>query len=292
MELKCSYLDLYRAAKNLLRQEDEETAEFTAQQLVAAATGRTVSRLVADFHLMASQREVKRTNALVQRHLDGEPVAYILGQWEFFGLTLKVSPDVLIPRDDTEAVCSLAIGQARQLPRNPRVLDLCAGSGCIGLAVARYVKEARVTLAELSPEALRVAKRNIQENHLTGRVSCVQLDVRREPPHFLGTYDLIVSNPPYVTAEEMERLDPSVRDYEPAMALYGGPDGLDFYRAIVKNFTPILRSGGSLCLEFGMGQEAAVCHLLMEQGYEVGRLVRDSGGRVRALIARKPIREE
>lgn len=292
MDMKCSYHDLYKAARQLLRQVDGENAEFTARQIVAAATDRTVSQLVADFPLTVFQRDIEKVNSLVQRHLKGEPLAYILGQWEFHGLTLQVTPDVLIPRDDTEAVCGLAIGKAMQLRQNPRVLDLCAGSGCIGLAIASKVKDARVTLGEISPEAIRVAKKNIQDNHLAGRVSVVQLDVREAPPRFLGKYDLIVSNPPYVTAAQMEELDPSVRDYEPRLALYGGLDGLDFYRAIVKNYAQLLRPGGSICFEFGMGQEAGVCQILMEHGFELGRLVRDSGERARAVLAHKKDREE
>ncbi len=292
MDVKCSYHELYQAARQLLRQVDGETAEFTARQLVAAATDRTVTQLVADFPLTVFQRDIDRTNELVQRHLQGEPLAYILGQWDFHGLTLTVTRDVLIPRDDTEAVCELAIGKALRLPQNPRILDLCAGSGCIGLAIAARVKDARVTLGEISPEAIRVAKRNIQDNHLTGRVSCMELDVREAPPRFLGKYDLIVSNPPYITAAQMERLDTSVKDYEPRLALYGGLDGLDYYRAITKNFTPILKPGGYICFEFGMGQEESVCQILMEQGYVLGKLVRDSGERARAVLAQKPNREE
>lgn len=290
--MNVSYHDLYVAAKKLLRQVDGGDAEFSARQLVAAATDRTISQLVADFTLTAFQRDIQRVNELVERRLRGEPLAYVLGQWEFHGLTLTVTPDVLIPREDTEAVCTLAINQTMQLKKNPRVLDLCAGTGCIGLAVAAKVKDARVTLGEISPEAIRVAKRNIQNNHLSGRVSVVQLDVRQEPPKFLGLYDLIVSNPPYVTAEQMEELDPSVKDYEPRIALYGGWDGLDFYRAIVKNYTPLLRPGGYICFEFGLNQEADVCHILMQQGYELGKLVRDTGERARAVLARKPNREE
>ncbi len=292
MEPNYSYLGLCRLARELLQPADGENAQFSAQQLVAAATGRTVTQLVADYPLTAFQRDITRTMELVQRHLAGEPLAYILGQWEFHGMTLQVTPDVLIPRDDTEAVCALAIGCAKRLRQNLRVLDLCTGSGCIGLAVAREVKDARVTLADISPEALRVAKHNVLSLHLSGRVSCIPLDVRQEPPRFLGKYDLIVSNPPYVTEAEMETLDRSVKNYEPGLALCGGPDGLDFYRAITKNFTPILLPGGFLCLEFGMGQEEAVCRILLAHGYELTKLVRDSGGRIRAVMAQKPNREE
>ena len=214
-----SYHNLYTAAKQALRKVDGENAEFTARELVAAATDRSVSQLVADFPLTVFQRDIIRVNKMVERHLKGEPLAYILGQWEFYGLSLTVTQDVLIPRDDTEAVCDLAIHQTMLSGQHPRVLDLCAGSGCIGLAVAARVKDARVTLGEISPEAIRVAKKNVQDNHLSGRVNCIQLDVRQPAPKFLGKYDLIVSNPPYVTARQMEELDTSVKDYEPHLAL-------------------------------------------------------------------------
>lgn len=284
-----TYHNLYTAAKNAIRKVDgDQQAEFTAREIVAAATERTVGQLVADFTLSVFQRDIQRVQEMVQRYLDGEPLAYILGQWNFYGLPLTVSPAVLIPRDDTEAVCALAIEKGRSLPQNPRILDLCAGSGCIGLAIASKIKDARVTLGEISPEAIRIAKKNIQDNHLSGRVSCVELDVLKEAPKFLGKYDLIVSNPPYVTAAQMEELSPSVRDHEPRLALYGGLDGLDFYRAIVKNYGPLLRPGGYICFEFGMGQEAEVCHILMENGYRLGKLVRDSGERARAVLAQKP----
>ena len=139
--------------------------------------------------------------------------------------------------------------------QNPRVLDLCTGTGCIGLAIASKVKDARVTLGEISPEALRIAKKNTQDNHLSGRVSCISLDVRQPAPKYLGKYDLIVSNPPYITARQMEALDTSVRDYEPRLALYGGVDGLDFYRAIVKNYTPILRTADLSVLNLEWGRK-------------------------------------
>lgn len=287
MDVKCSYYELYCAAKSMLRQADGEQAEFTARQLVAAATDRTVSQLVADFPLTVFGRDIRRAEEMVNRRLKGEPLAYILGVWEFYGLSLTVTPDVLIPRDDTEAVCGLAIQGAKLLPRNPRILDLGTGTGCIGLAIASGIRDARVTLADISPEALRIAKKNTLDNHLSGRVSLVQVDMRETPPAFLGKYDMIVSNPPYVTAAQMETLDPSVRDFEPHLALHGGGDGLDFYRCIVKNFTPIVKPGGCLCLEFGMGQEAEVCHILNQGGFELENIARDSGQRARAVLARK-----
>ena len=164
------------------------------------------------------------------------------------------------------------------------------GSGCIGLAVAKRVRDAHVTLADLSPAALRVARKNVQQQRLNGRVTCIPLDVRRPATEFLGTFDLIVSNPPYIPTAELETLEPSVRNYEPRLALDGGRDGLELYRAILKNYSSALKPGGWICLEFGMGQEDAVCSLLERHGYEVAELKKDTAEITRAVLARK--REE
>ena len=187
--------------------------------------------------------------------------------------------------DDTCAVAELAIKQALFLDQDPRILDLCCGSGCIGLAVASRVKDAKVTLADKSLEALAVAKENVALNKLSGRVRCIQADALKPAFPFLGRYDMIVSNPPYITAEEMKDLPKSVDDYEPHMALYGGEDGLDFYRSIVKNFAPALKPGGYLCFEFGMGQGDDVCRILEENGYTILERTRDYNDRERAVLA-------
>ena len=228
----------------------------------------------------------------VRRLLDGEPLAYVLGEWEFYGLPLRVTPDVLIPRDDTCAVAELAIRKALFLEQDPRILDLCCGSGCIGLAIASRVKDAKVTLADLSMEALAIAKENTGLNRLGGRVRCVQADATKKAPAFLGKYDMIVSNPPYVTGAEMQVLPHSVKDFEPAMALYGGEDGLDFYRAIVENYTPALKKGGFVCFEFGMGQGDDVCRILEENGYTILERTRDYNDRERAVLAQYGRKED
>ena len=215
---------------------------------------------------------------------------YILGEWDFYDMTLTVTPDVLIPRDDTTVVTELAIKKALFLNQNPRILDLCTGSGCIGLAIAKRVKDARVTLGDVSQGALRVARRNTMEQKLATRVKCLPIDVLEPAQEFLGTFDLIVSNPPYIPTETWKTLDPSVRDYEPRLALDGGADGLDFYQAILENFTPALQPGGWICFEFGIGQENDVCSLLLRHGYEITELRKDSAEITRAVLARK--REE
>lgn len=283
------YLDTRRA---LLAVEDAQTAGLMARQLLCHASGKSQEFILAHRELYAPEETAAAVEAGLKRLLAGEPLAYVLGEWEFYGLTLRVTPDVLIPRDDTCAVTELAVRQGLFLDQDPRILDLCCGSGCIGLAIATRVKDARVTLADLSREALAVAKENTARNRLTGRVRCVQADALGLPAPFLGKFDMIVSNPPYVTAEEMEALPAGVRDFEPRMALFGGEDGLDFYRAITRNYASALKPGGYLCFEFGMGQGDSVCRILEETGYTILERTRDYNDRERAVLARYGRKED
>lgn len=280
------YSELYQDTRRaLLNSEDGPNAGVYARMLICQASGKTQAEYLAEKEHYAPAEVVNQVEKNLARLLAGEPMAYILGQWEFYGMPLRVSPQVLIPRDDTVAVTELAIRQALFLGQNPRVLDLCCGSGCIGLAVANRVRDARVTLADVSQEALAVAKDNVTLHRLGGRVRCVGADALKPASGFLGKFDLIVSNPPYVTDAEMEQLPASVREYEPLLALCGGTDGLDFYRAIVANFTCALHPGGYLCFEFGMGQGDQVCRILEENQYIILERARDYNDRERAVLA-------
>ena len=283
------YLDLRRA---LLQTEDPDTAGNIARYLICHYSGKPQEYILAHREIYASEEICRGVENGLQRLLQEEPLPYVLGEWEFYGLPLYVSPQVLIPRDDTCAVTELAINKGLFLEQDPRILDLCCGSGCIGLAVASRVKDAKVTLADLSQEALNVAKKNVQLNKLSGRVRCIRADAMLEPPAFLGKFDLIVSNPPYITGEEMELLPRSVKEYEPHMALYGGDDGLRFYRAIAANYSHALKPGGYLCFEFGMGQGDDVCKILEENGFTVLERKKDFNERERAVIARYRREEE
>ena len=283
------YLDTRRA---LLASEDAQTAGMMAKQLLCHASGKTTEFILANRDMYAGEETVKAVEKLLSRLMDGEPLAYVLGEWEFYGLPLKVTPDVLIPRDDTCAVASLAINQALFLSQDPRILDLCCGSGCIGLAVASRVKDAKVTLADLSQKALAIAKENVALNKLSGRVRCVNVNAMEPAPGFLGKFEMIISNPPYITGADMETLDASVKDYEPHMALYGGEDGLDFYRSIARNYTAALKPGGYLALEFGDDQGDDVCRILAENGYTILERSRDYNDRERAVLAQYGRKED
>lgn len=272
--------------------EDMQSAGMLARQLLCHVSGKSQEQILASRELYASEEMCQQMDALTARLICGEPLAYILGEWEFYGLPLYVDRNVLIPRDDTCAVATLAIQKALFLSKDPRILDLCTGSGCIGLAVASRVKDARVTLADVSKEALAVAKKNIVRNHLSGRVSCIQADALKKPSAFLGKFDLIVSNPPYITAQEMKELPHSVSGFEPHLALFGGEDGLDFYRAIAKNYAEALKSGGYLCFEFGLGQGDGVCRILKENQYTILERTRDYNDIERAVIAQLNRKED
>ena len=280
------YGDLYLQARRLLLPSEGENASMAARELLAFASGKSVTSVLADANLYTSEQVEEKLNGYVNRMLAHEPLPYILGQWDFYGISLEVTPDVLIPRDDTLAVTDLAIEALRTVP-DPRILDLCCGSGCIGLAIAHQLPEAHVTLADISRPALAVAKRNIKRLKLMNRVTAVGLDARKRGPSFVGALDALVCNPPYVTSGEMLRLEPSVRDYEPALALDGGADGLDFYRAVSENYSHLIVSGGYLCFEFGLGQHVAVSMILQEYGYTDITLRRDMRGVIRAVRGKK-----
>ena len=273
--------------KALLTVEDPERATMVTRNLLAHVTGKTQSQLLADREMYVGDAVCAAMDAAVARLLAGEPLAYVLGEWDFYGMTLYVDHNVLIPRDDTVAVTELAIRKALFLEQAPRILDLCTGSGCIGLAVASRVRDARITLADISRDALTVAKKNIAAQHQTGRVMCVQADALDKPAAFLGKFDMIISNPPYITSEEMEELDTSVKDYEPHLALHGGSDGLDFYRSIAMNYAEALKPGGYLCFEFGDGQGDDVCAILEANGYTVLERANDYNGVERAVLAQR-----
>lgn len=276
------YMEIRRT---LSETEDVQTASLLARNLLCNVTGKTPEALMRDLEMYVQDAVCLQLEEMVSRVRCGEPLAYVLGEWDFYGMTLQVNSNVLIPRDDTCAVTDLAIKQALFLDSTPRILDLCTGSGCIGLAIAHRVKDARVTLADISQDALAVAKKNISIQKLSGRVSCVKADALGQPASFLGKFDLIVSNPPYITTEEMEQLQPSVKNFEPHLALHGGFDGLDFYRSIIENYAQALKPGGYMCLEFGMGQGDAVCQILERNGYTPLERARDYNDIERAVLA-------
>ena len=273
-----TYNNLFLDTRARLKRAGVESAQLEARELVCYAADKSREQLYRDMSLYVSAELEKRVNDLVERRLGGEPVAYIIGEWEFYGLPLDISRDVLIPRMDTEVLAERGILKAREAGEGARVLDLCAGSGCVGLAIAANAPECRVVLGELSEGALRICKQNVRRNGLNARVTCLSVDALEAPSSSLWDFDAIVCNPPYIPSGDIAGLDASVKDYEPREALDGGADGLDFYRAIAPRWRSALRLGGTLLFEVGIGQAPQVEEILAQNGYEDIKTTADTQG--------------
>ena len=269
-----TYNDLYLDVRRQLRESGVESSTLEARELVCFGTGKSREELARDSRLYASPEREAQVRRLVERRMAGEPVAYLIGEWEFYGLPLDISQDVLIPRADTEVLAEQAIAYIQTLGEC-RVLDLCAGSGCLGLAVASQAPKARVILGELNDGALKICRQNIRRNGLSGRVMPIQADAREKPPRSLGEFQCIVSNPPYIPTGDIAGLEVSVRDYEPHLALDGGADGLDFYRSIAGQWKEALVPGGRLYFEVGIGQADPVLRLMRGQGFGDLHVIKD-----------------
>ncbi len=272
-----TYNDLYLDLRQKLRLAGVEAYTLAAREIVCYAAGKTRQELQRDGRLYVPQDVEGRVEQLTARHLAGEPVAYLIGEWSFYGLDLDINESVLIPRIDTEVLAEQAIEYISKLD-NPRVLDLCAGSGCIGLAIAKHCPNARVVLGEKDESALRICRQNTRRCGLTERVIPWQVDALEKPSAQLGEFDCIVSNPPYIPNGDIAGLDVSVRDYEPLMALRGGDDGLDFYRAITEKWRDALKMGGKLFYEVGIGQADDVLRMMRSAGFGDGTITADTGG--------------
>ena len=280
-----TYNELYISPRAALKRAGVEAYSLEARLLVSHAVGKSKEAFLRDLRLYTSTENEQKINALLQRRLAGEPLAYLIGEWEFYGLPIKVTPDVLIPRMDTEVLVETAVNALVGRKMDARILDLCSGSGCIGCAISHELPAARLVMVDISDRALEVSKQNLRLNR-QNRTICLKADALAKPPMSIGTFDLIVSNPPYVPSFEILTLDSSVRDYEPLGALDGGEDGLMFYRAIVRNWKGVLRPGGQLMFEVGETQADAVSDLMRGAGFRDIATVEDTAGVHRVVTGR------
>ncbi len=270
-----------RAVRDALRAAGCPDAAYDAFCLVQAALGTEGDPRLWEAPL--TPRQAADLAARTARRAAREPLQYLLGRCGFMGLTLKVGPGVLCPRPDTETVAETAIDLLRGAA-SPTVLDLCAGTGCLGLAVQRFVPGAAVTCVEKEPAAFAY----LCQNAAGTPVRCVQADVRTWHETLpAGGADLILCNPPYLTAAEMAALMPETA-HEPAAALAGGADGLNFYRALLRDYRRPLRPGGWLVLEVGAEQAPAVLALAAQNGWRNAFVRRDLAGHDRAVAAQPP----
>ena len=281
-----TYNELYMDARTRLRQAGVEAFNLEARILVAQAAGKTTEELLKDLNLYSSPAVEEAVCTNIRRRLDGEPVAYITGTWEFYGLPMVVTPDVLIPRMDTEVLVDAAKALLTGRKMDARILDLCCGSGCIACALAHEFPAAKLVAVDISASALEVCRKNIALNRLSSHVLTLPGDALNTPPMSIGKFDMIVSNPPYIASREIMALDPSVRDYEPIWALDGGKDGLKFYKGIIKYWKSLLRPGGYLLFEVGDDQAEAVKDMILSAGFLGADTAKDTLGVERVVIGK------
>jgi release factor glutamine methyltransferase len=262
-----------------------EQPEVDARILIGHALHLGRAQFLSQSDRILEAREVAAVSALAARRLRREPVARILGRREFWSLPLQISPDVLDPRPETETVVEAALDfivrgglRAERL----RVLDIGTGSGALLLALLSELPNAVGTATDISPPALEIARGNAERNKLDARATFIACNMA---DGLQGPFDLVVSNPPYIARAEIDTLAPEVRDYDPAMALDGGADGLDAYRLIANDARRLLAPGGGLTVELGVGQEGAVRALFTKAGLNVGGARPDLAGIPRALVA-------
>ena len=267
--------DTYLKLREILAQADIESPEYESRLIIENVTGMSRASQIANAE--AEIKDEEKMLQMAQKRAKHIPLQYILGSWSFMGFELKVGEGVLIPRDDTEVLVNLCLEYLRDIP-NPKAIDLCAGSGAISLALSKLGK-ADVTAVELSDKAYNFLLENIKNTD----INPFKGDVLECYNSFTEYYNLIASNPPYIKTGELKTLQTEV-GYEPKMALDGGADGLDFYRAIIKNWTPRLKKGGAMAFELGEGQAAPVAEMLEQYGYKSIKTALDLGGTERAII--------
>ena len=250
-------------------EKEIDSPRLNAELLLGYVLGMERIELYTQFDKVTGKEQLDKLHDLVKRAGENEPIAYITGRCEFYSLELEISRDCLIPRPETELLVERAIEFLRQRNDRQLVCDLCTGSGCIAVAIAKNYLKAQIIATDISDSALKVAAKNVEKYKLTERIKllCGDLFDPIVPQLDEAKFDLIVCNPPYVSTAEYERLDRNVKDYEPAESLVGGVDGLDVYKRIIEKANDFLTANGALMLEIGYRQGPAVRELLERSGY-------------------------
>ncbi len=276
------YLDICRTFKR----EGISGAEIEARELICKVLKLDRSLFLQKRSDYIADRTEARIRELARMRCSGIPVQHLTGEWEFYGLDFKVTKDTLIPRADTETLVSYALDFLKGREKG-RIMDLCCGTGCVGISIVRMAKgDFNCLCCDISENALKVAKENIILNRVSGRVNALACDAFAPCPGVFGSFDLIVCNPPYIPTGEIAGLDPEVRQ-EPLIALDGGKDGLDFYRAVCANFAGALREGGAVMFEVGLGQYGDVMEILRAAGFSEVAVYKDLAGIERVVSGKK-----
>jgi release factor glutamine methyltransferase len=265
-------------------------SRLDAEVLLRHALGRDRAWLLAHIQDGLDDERRRTFEQFIERRAGREPLQYITGRQEFWGLEFLVTPDVLIPRPETELIIETVLGTAPDRSRPLKVIDLCTGSGCIAVSLAKELSAAQVIASDTSAKALIVARENACRHGVGDRIRFFEGDLFG-PLEELGIHrqlDSIVSNPPYIASGDRPALQPEVRDYEPAMALFAGPDGMELHRRIIGVAPRFLKSNGTLVMEMGIGQAEALARMIRESGaYAAPEVLKDLAGIERVIVAQR-----
>ena len=272
-------LEVIQRSAEFLRRKGVDSPRLQAELLLAHVLQLPRLKLYLDFERKLSEEQADRVRALVKRRGEREPLQHILGSTSFCGIDVAVSPDVLIPRPETELLAEAAWEYLKGRGGEPLVVDYGTGSGCIALAVAAHVPVARIHAVDVSEKALAVARANAAGCNITFHLAS---GIPELPP-----IDLLISNPPYIPTSEIASLQPEVARFDPRLALDGGADGLDFYRRIASEAVPRMAADGCLMLEFGDRQESSLLKIF-EPAWSIAKIKNDFCGKPRILVAHRP----
>lgn len=271
--------EAYNSTKKKLEKAGIEDYVFEAKQIIKHITGLNATQILTLYNNKLTQFQENNLIAIIHQREVRYPLQYILGEWDFYGRSYKVGPGVLIPRADTETVIEVALEYLKE-KQNPRILDLCAGSGCIGITLAKEKADSDVLMIEKHMEAFRYALENLGKNQAVN-AKAMMGDI------FDSTgaderYDLIVSNPPYIPQSEMKDTSPEVK-FEPETALIAKDNGMEFYKAITDNYSGSIKKGGMLLFEVGINESEKVAEILKNAGFTDIKIKKDLGGIDRAV---------
>ncbi len=291
VEESWTVLKLLDWTKDYFKKHNVSEPRSSAELLLAHVLSQDRLFLYLNYDRPMEAQELSAYRACIERRLTGEPSQYITGTQEFWSLPLRVNPDVLIPRPETEVLVEAVLNFVRHDPvaeANLSIIDLGTGSGAIAIALARELPGAKIVAVDLSLPALHIARENAKRNQVEEQLYFVQSDIYTGIPGAYEKFSLVVSNPPYVSHAEFNQLPREIRDYEPRSALDGGPDGLAAVRRLIMAVPEVLRPGGGLLLEMGAGQVETVSTLVLEsQKYKSFRILKDYSGIDRVLVAVK-----
>ena len=275
--------ELINYGKNFLSKNNIDDSAIISKMLAEYILGLDRNKIIISEDKEVEENEKERYYLGLIEIVQGMPIQYITNKQEFMGLNFYVDENVLIPQPDTEILVEEVINICKERKENIKILDICTGSGAIGISVAKYIENVKVILSDISTNALKVAKKNTKVNKVEDKIEIIESDMFE---NISNKFDIIVSNPPYIVTEVIKTLDKEVQN-EPNLALDGGEDGLDFYRILVKNAKEFLKPNGYLCMEIGYNQKEAVENLLEENNYKNIYSKKDLSGNDRIVVANK-----